>query len=80
MRITNGYAKHLAVCTLGEGERAMQVEGSDARDAAAARARVRERCGAYLRRHPEITSIEVFASKRHGGWTAEVWDRRHLLS
>lgn len=72
-----------AVCILGRRlpERALQSDRHmyDFESCAAARRLIRRRAAAYLASHDSVTSVQVVAAARYGGFTVEQYDRADLV-
>ena len=84
MRITRKtYADRIpssrAVATLGQSEKAIQDDNCDGPAVHDARCAMVRRLTDYLRTHDDVTSIQVVASARYGGYTVEQYSRADLL-
>lgn len=76
MRITRPARKSAAVATLGRKEIALQSDTymHDARAVHEARATMMRTIREWMRAHEDVTSIQIVASARYGGYTVD-----HLL-
>lgn len=78
MRITR-TRPNAAVATLGRDERVIQVDGAgDGPAIHTAKAAIVTALAAYLSTHPDISSVQVVAARRYGGYTVDQYDREDL--
>lgn len=77
-RIVRTSRPHAVVCTLARTSPLTRAS-ADGRDVSDAGRELRADLRAYLARHEGVTSIQVVASARRGGYTVEQYDRSDLV-
>lgn len=80
MRITR-TRPNAAVAKLGRSEKTLQIEGfGDGPAIHAAKSAMTAAITAYLTSHPGVSSIQVVAAERYGGYTVEQFSRNDLIN